>query len=284
MSLWQGLAHFGIEPQLLTSILTSLWPMLVTLPIYHFTYNSLISSVVFALCLFCVWAGIFSFYLFFSLDSSLSSLEQVGVIVRSPHKRWPYWWTSQHPPSQAKLTALPFVSGSIHNVLVLRAQDTSCLPLDFRKLVGNILLYFSVLPLQRQTNFNGNNLPAVCQTQRSTQCGSLWKTHACVWCCVIISSELKNVLQEGEGGLWDSGRKHLTNHRKFLKPRDSQGPSPKLGKRQQLLGRRTAAKVPGGNSVMCWVACKSFKKLHSGWLFINAAVLESYLCSCMWPW
>lgn len=127
MSLWQGPAHFGTESQLLTSTLASLWVTLATLTIYHFTYNSLLSSVAFALCLSCVWAGIFSFYLFFffPLDSSLSSLEHVGVIVRSPHKRWPYWWTTQRPSSQAKLTALPFISGSIHDVLVLRAQGTS---------------------------------------------------------------------------------------------------------------------------------------------------------------
>lgn len=69
----------------------------------------------------------------FSLDSSLFSLEHVGVILRSPHKRWPYRWTTQCPSSQAKLTALSFVSGSIHNVLVLRAQGTSLPSTRFQK-------------------------------------------------------------------------------------------------------------------------------------------------------
>lgn len=86
----------------------------------------------------------------FSLDSSLSSLEHAGVIVRrSPHKRWPYWWTTQCPSSQAELTALSFVSGSIHNVLVLRAQGT-CLPsIRFQKVCWkySIILFSLASPV-----------------------------------------------------------------------------------------------------------------------------------------
>lgn len=87
-----------------------------------------------SLSLLCVSGHLFIlFVFFFPLDSSLFSLEHVGVIVRSPHKRWPYWWTTQLPSSQAKLTALPFISGSIHDVLVLRAQGTSLPSTRFQK-------------------------------------------------------------------------------------------------------------------------------------------------------
>lgn len=99
------------------------WPhsqfiILHTIPYFPQWYLLFVSLV-------CERASFHFICFFFPLDSSLSSLEHVGVIVRSPHKRWPYWWTTQRPSSQAKLTALPFISGSIHDVLVLRAQGTS---------------------------------------------------------------------------------------------------------------------------------------------------------------
>lgn len=120
------------------------------------------------------------------------------------------------------------------------------------------------------------------QIQHLVECDSLCKIHVCIWSCVVTSSKLKSSFQKRV--LWDSGRKQLTSHRKFLKPTTySQGCYSWLWKQQQLLGKRPTAMITKGDSATYWAVWIWCNEFHTWWLFRDAAVLESLVLSISDP-